>query len=374
MSSRETAKARPSADHAAASGRKRVAIVTLHPRHGGGILSMMQWGYELFRKLGYDPVLHFLSDQPPDNLSWRRLNFRARTSRTTWLGMNAVRIGMRHSFIEYGNYRFNLDLWKRALEGFDLYFAITGGAHHALPLALLDKPFGMWVATAHSDDVESRLRSKSLVPGWLRRYETKSLERDEARVMAKAKQILALSEHTREKLAKVYPPARDRMLIAPFPVDIERFRPGERSKESGDYIMAVGRFSDARKNIELLIRAFDLVARRHPDLELWLAGEPPEPRFRQLGEDLGLGNRIRYLGEMAPRTVGAAIPGCEGRGPVFLARGVGNRRPGVNGMWNARDQYSVRRSGRHHPRRGRRVPGAAERREGAGRKAGGGLG
>jgi len=274
---------------------------------------MTKFGYDFFQENGYDPTLLFLSDDPRDNTSWRRLKFSAGISEGVYLGMKSIRVGVRHSFIEYGHYRFNLDLWKRALEGFDLYFAIGGAATSALPLALIDKPFALWVATPLLEDLMPRMEDTWWLVRWWRRYQLARLLKDEVFILSKARMILALSEYTRQKLVSRCPEIAEKVIVASFPIDVGEFWDTKLPKDGqSPYILSAGRFSDARKNVELLLRAFAIVRKIQPDVQLWLAGEPPIGEKRRLAEQLGLDNSVKYLGslerkELVPLYQGAHV-------------------------------------------------------------------
>jgi glycogen synthase len=79
----------------------------------------------------------------------------------------------------------------------------------------------------------------------------------------------------------------------------------------GRYVLALGRVVD-KKGFDLLLRAFKLVADKHPDVDLTIGGDGPAlPSLRQLAADLGLVERVRLPGRLARPEVAAAMAGAE---------------------------------------------------------------
>ncbi len=64
-------------------------------------------------------------------------------------------------------------------------------------------------------------------------------------------------------------------------------------------LLAAGRLS-AEKGLDLLLRALAEVSREYPNLRLTIAGTgPKEPALRRLGDELGLTEKVRYIGYVA---------------------------------------------------------------------------
>jgi glycosyltransferase involved in cell wall biosynthesis len=87
------------------------------------------------------------------------------------------------------------------------------------------------------------------------------------------------------------------VIYAPPGIDTDVFRPIEFGETSADqpYILAVGRFSDVRKNLLLLLKAYAVVVSRldrAPDL-LLAGADDPGAQFWVQAEVLGLRSRIR---------------------------------------------------------------------------------
>jgi glycogen(starch) synthase len=87
--------------------------------------------------------------------------------------------------------------------------------------------------------------------------------------------------------------------------------PGGPDGLSGRYVLALGRMVD-KKGFDLLIRAFALIADRHPDVNLALGGSgPSEAPLRALAEETGLTSRVDFVGRLSRTDVAAAMAGAE---------------------------------------------------------------
>ena len=123
--------------------------------------------------------------------------------------------------------------------------------------------------------------------------------------LRRADHITATGLRLAEAAAR-YAPAGKPVTVVPYGVDLREFRPrtieacpepaeGDRSEV---VIGAVARLSK-EKGLHYLLEAFAVVAGRHPQARLVLAGEGPERRrLERLAARLGLGERVRFLGEV----------------------------------------------------------------------------
>jgi glycosyltransferase involved in cell wall biosynthesis len=69
--------------------------------------------------------------------------------------------------------------------------------------------------------------------------------------------------------------------------------------------------------VDQSIRAFSLVAQEHPDALLLLAGEGSDrDRLETLGRDLGIADRIRFLGLLDQDILTRLIPHCVALSPL----------------------------------------------------------
>jgi glycosyltransferase involved in cell wall biosynthesis len=115
--------------------------------------------------------------------------------------------------------------------------------------------------------------------------------------LSRADHITATGLRLAEAAAR-YAPAGKPVTVVPYGVDLRQFRPRPREARSEVVVGAVARLSK-EKGLHCLLEAFAVVAGRHPQARLMLAGEGPErQRLERLAARLGLGERVRFLGEV----------------------------------------------------------------------------
>lgn len=93
-------------------------------------------------------------------------------------------------------------------------------------------------------------------------------------------------------------------LVVPMTVDIAKYsEPAKTFSPYSPYIAYCGNMSEA-DGISILIKAFALIADKFPSYKLVLAGDSPAvPAQKQLVEELGLDNRVVFLGRIESETV-----------------------------------------------------------------------
>lgn len=147
----------------------------------------------------------------------------------------------------------------------------------------------MRVATVH--DVVFRRRPELVEPG-LRDY----LDRWTGVSCDVADAVVTVSEFSRREIATLYGRPAERIDVVSNAVDEERFRAQTPAapRDGPPYLLYVGSI-EPKKNVEALVRAFQALCRRAPDLphELRLAGSG------RLPEGFEPGPRVRLLGHVA---------------------------------------------------------------------------
>jgi glycosyltransferase involved in cell wall biosynthesis len=157
-------------------------------------------------------------------------------------------------------------------------------------------------------------------PEWHERSKVLVFRRAIAVAARRAAAIVCVSEATARRLSERCR-VRGRIFVAPHGVDLERFGPTEpevgadagelrRLGLPGDrpYVAFVGTV-EPRKHVQGLVRAFDRIAGRHPDLLLVVAGHAGWGE-RTLAEAIAASphrEQIRRLGYVADRAVPALL-------------------------------------------------------------------
>lgn len=107
-----------------------------------------------------------------------------------------------------------------------------------------------------------------------------------------ADKIILLSKGWKDEAIKAFPSAKDKMTVLYNPCPI--VRPSE-PKERGKYILFAGTLTH-RKGYDDLIKAFAMIAHKHPEWRLKLAGNGEIEKGKKLAIDLGISNQVDFLG------------------------------------------------------------------------------
>ena len=105
-------------------------------------------------------------------------------------------------------------------------------------------------------------------------------------------------------------------------------------RTTGFTVLYAGRLGP-EKNIGYLMKAFAALLRQVPDAALWIAGRGPEgPALEALAEELGLGDRIQFLGFLDHPTLARYYAACD----VFVLPSVHEAQPlvAMEAMWFGR--------------------------------------
>ncbi len=153
---------------------------------------------------------------------------------------------------------------------------------------------------------------------------------------------IAISQRARQA-AEPYAPGEFR--IIPCGIDLNRFKPGDkgikgqRNKVTDTRsfdpsiprsrrpltILFLGRL-DARKGLEVLLRALPAVLKSVPDVRLTVVGRGPmDKRARQTTEELGISGSVEFLGPVLPDDLPRLYAGCD----VYCAPGLGGETLGI---------------------------------------------
>ncbi len=101
-----------------------------------------------------------------------------------------------------------------------------------------------------------------------------------------------------------------RFRVVPNAVDTRVFRPPERLPRGPATRLVNVALHTEVKGLDVLLRAFATLAGRRPELTLDLVGEGSlTPQLKQLAGELGLGERVRFLGAAHPAEVADVLRG-----------------------------------------------------------------
>ena len=251
--------------------KQKAAILSLDPRNKGGILSSLQALYQ-FLEQEYEVTVFFLNFENPFATSLRNFRFASKDSRFSLFGMNCFGIGARYAFWEPNHYTNTLSSWEKHLAGYDLFFVSSGTPFAAHPLLLLSKKFILWVATPFWEDRYDRILHGSFTEkafSWLTKSHLAKIEKD---ILQAATAILPMSTYAKTAFTTILgnTASTKEMTVCPYPINPQ---PNIAKDYEKKIVIATGRFSDPRKNVDMLIRTWGLIEQEIPDAILIIIGQ-----------------------------------------------------------------------------------------------------
>jgi glycosyltransferase involved in cell wall biosynthesis len=188
--------------------------------------------------------------------------------------MRCFAVGARWSFLESKIYKNTKSSWN-ILNNYDLFFVSSGTPIAAYPLVILGKPFILWVATPFWEDRVHRIKTGSLKEKLLSWMSRTGLEKMEKEILEKASVILPMSNYAKSKFLEILGKDKD-MIVCGYPISTnKKFIEKDYSKK---IVVATGRFTDPRKNINMLFKAWSLIYQNHPDAILIIIGQIDESK------------------------------------------------------------------------------------------------
>jgi glycosyltransferase involved in cell wall biosynthesis len=171
-------------------------------------------------------------------------------------------------------------------------WVVASFASYGFAAALSGRPYSCWIGTALED--EWRGRRPGLRPSRRAaiRVNAPVLRKLERRVLGRARRVYATSPWSRRTVARAGGLPEDEVGILPLPVDVDRLTPAPdadwRKTLEAPVLAFVGRASDPRKNLRLLLDAMPLL----PGVRLLLVGDPPAGPLPERVEAVGVAPSI----------------------------------------------------------------------------------
>jgi glycosyltransferase involved in cell wall biosynthesis len=265
-----------------------LAVLGQDPGFGGGTLAMTESFLRAAESLGRRPELQYLRYRALDDR--RDSALRGRSVPQLLRGLDAANVAGAAAVI------------APRVRAARSRFVCAAVASNGLAAVLAHRRYGCWIATslmhewqARSDRLDSRRRA-------LFRANAPALRLYERTVIRNATVIWTISQATKSDLVDATGIAEERIKVIPIPIDLDAFVPLADdewgARVDAPEIVFVGRASDPRKNVGLLLDAFRLLRERlGQKVRLTLVGEPPlvalPPGARATGEVESVGERIR---------------------------------------------------------------------------------
>ncbi len=279
--------------------KPKIAILSLKNSYGyGGVLSSLKVAHDFCEKY-FDPTVFFLGFEPTISTSLKKLKFTSNVQNLNYCGMKCVEIGSRWAFWEPGHYKFNLKFWKEQLEGYDYFLAVSGTCICAHPLMLLNKKFGMLISTPYKEDRARRVDELRGIRYLIDRVANIKMQTIEKQILESSNFIWALSNYSKREFEKIISKPTSKIICCGHPIDCNSL-PKLNIKEE-NVIIAVGRFSDPRKNIDMLLRVFGKICRSMPNVKLYVVGNAPEHNKIKHFAKLPFFQNVIFTGQVSAR-------------------------------------------------------------------------
>ncbi|MFN0072789.1 MAG: glycosyltransferase family 4 protein [Chloroflexota bacterium] len=260
------------------------ALFSIDPLGRGGALTSLQAVYQMLHAWNVEPHLVYLNAALGDGLTPRELVRRGRF----WDAQPRVRSGMPGLAIGHVPARLPAlayQWWpypsvRRYLDRFQIHL-VLGVPQCGITAAMLRKRYVCWTATLLEDEL--RARADGGEP-WARNVLSSPLWPlmvwQERFVLNRAARIMAVSQHTADRISQKVPQVTERLEVLSWPIDTEAFaplfqRPPVRSTDELTLI-TVGRMDDPRKNIGALLGALPLVRASVGSVTLKIVGPGTE--------------------------------------------------------------------------------------------------
>jgi glycosyltransferase involved in cell wall biosynthesis len=252
------------------SKKPKIAIITIKNSYKyGGVLTCVRKMYQFCQRY-FDPTVFVLNFDNDISTSIKSLKYTSGIKKSDYFGMKCVEVGARWAFWEPGHYVYNLDAWKKVLQGYDYFFVKSGSCMCSYPLVQLNKKFVMWVGTAYEDDKAQRVKNLSWFRYVIDRLAIFKMRKIEREILEKATCILSISKNTKKRIEQILGKQRNNLMICNFPIQVKPVL-----QKHAKNVIAVGRFSDPRKNIDMLLRVFKKLHEKHPHVKLFVVGKKP---------------------------------------------------------------------------------------------------
>jgi glycosyltransferase involved in cell wall biosynthesis len=245
-----------------------LAVLGQDPGFGGGALAMMESLWRAAVDLDRRPELQYLRYRSLDERRDSGTVVRGRSVPQLLRGLDAANVAGAACAI------------APRLRAARSRFVCAAVASNGLAAVLARRRYGCWVATSLMREWHSRSNGLDAGRRALFRMNAPALRLYERTVVRNATVIWAISPATRSDLAETAGIAEERIRVVSIPIDLDAYVPLDddewRARLDEPEIVFVGRASDPRKNIGLLLDAFRLLrARLGREVRLTLVGEPP---------------------------------------------------------------------------------------------------
>lgn len=282
--------------------RLRLALVVPNLAGGGGVQAVARFIKDVVRRMDrYDLRIVSLPESARDQASvrvaalssWRR---GPQVTRGTWEGEPFVHVGAMAAELEFQRYR-SRQVLAGTLADCDLIQVVGGFPAWANAVLGLGKPVAVHAATLARLERRQRDAHPRGATDWWRKAMTGVASQLDDKVLRSVDAIQVMNPGMLEYAQSVNAGRAVDVRYLPPGVNADVFRPrGPRESGEQDYVLCVGRLSDPRKKLELLLEAFGRLPAAAAEVRLVLAGSTPPPAsFWKRADALGLRSRLTVV-------------------------------------------------------------------------------
>lgn len=286
------------------SSLPRIALVVPSLTDGGGVPAVAKFLLRTILDSGrFEVKLISLACSSSDADSVRLLRpdswlWGVRAHGGEWQNLPYTQVGIFGAELEFQRYR-PRPLLRRLLSDCDLVQVVSGSPACACAVADCGRPIVLQVATRAIIERRRREQNEHGLKGLLRKAMTRITNRMDVTGLRSVNVVMVENSWMQDYCSRVTAGYGVEVHYAPPGVDVSVFRPkkaGAKSPHPRPYLLSVGRFSDPRKNIGLLLRAYMLlVAKQKVAPDLLLAGaSSPEASFWRQVVMMGLEDRVHF--------------------------------------------------------------------------------
>lgn len=281
------------------SKRPKIAILSIRNEYNfGGVFATLKIVHNFCQQY-FDPTVFYLSFDKKISARLKSLKFSSSNRPTVFENMDAVEIGSRWAFWEPGHYKFTLKQWEQALKDYDYFFVVSATPIAGHPLALLNKKYPIWISTPYNADRTQRVERLKGLRKLIDRFANPFMNKIEKTVLEKASFVWPLSGYSKQQFEEILGHKKDQSKICGYPIDCDKIKPAFIPKEK--MIISIGRFSDPRKNIDMLIKAFNRIHEKVSEAKLYVIGQKPSKELLKNYASLNCFKNIVFTGEVKPK-------------------------------------------------------------------------
>ncbi|MBI5715900.1 MAG: glycosyltransferase family 4 protein [Chloroflexi bacterium] len=294
----------------------RVCIYTLEPVEYGGVPDKVHFAYDVIKNLGHDSnLIYVATNRVPNGSRFDKIKFFLTAKAQDEIIYNMHGFGIPdYPLPAWLPYLMPLVFARHIINASQMHLAISGSNHVALPSAILNRRFIVWIGTMYEEEIVGKaIGGDPWAVAMMKKPITrKILEWQERFIFRRASLILTNGKHTAEAVARSCPEAANKIRTLIFPIDETRFKPKPSVRDpSHPYLLFAARINEPRKNTPLLIRAFARVHQRHPNLKLILTGDPPNDILLNATREAKVMDSIDFRGYQTPDELIQLYQGAE---------------------------------------------------------------